>query len=216
METKLFNNTLDIPPHRVLSHFPNVAYNVIGIAASYGGLHAIRTIVGVLPADFPAAIVIVQHTSANFPSYLTSILSHSTSLQVESAQTGLLLRPGTIYTSIPNRHVLINPDGTLLLSDSPKLNYVRPAADMLFRSLATSCKTRAISVVLTGRNHDGALGTIAIKKHGGITISQDEATSECFRMPQAAIATEKVDWVLPLNAIAPKLVNLVMNEVVQI
>lgn len=121
-EKQLSYNTLAIPDRQVLSHFPNVAYKVIGIAASLGGLHAIRKIVGALPADFPAAIVFVQHTSSNFPSYLTSILSRSTSLRVESAQTGLLLRPGTIYTSVPNRHVLINPDGTLLLSDSPKLN----------------------------------------------------------------------------------------------
>ncbi|MCU0536567.1 MAG: chemotaxis protein CheB [Hydrococcus sp. Prado102] len=216
METTLFNRTLDIPPHQVLSHFPNVAYNVIGIAASRGGLHALRAIVSALPIDFPAALVIVQHTSAAFPSYLTDILNRSTLLRVESAQTGLLLRPGTIYTSVPNRHVLISSDGTLLLSDSPKLNYVRPAADMLFRSLATNYKTRAISVVLTGNNHDGALGTIAIKNHGGITIAQDEATSEFFRMPQAAIATGKVDWVLPLDAIAPKLVNLVMSEIARL
>ncbi|NJK48290.1 chemotaxis protein CheB [Candidatus Gracilibacteria bacterium] len=216
METKVFNKTLENPPHRVLSHFPNVAYNVIGIAASQGGLRAIQTIVSTLPADFPAAIVVVQHTSANFPSYLTDILSRSTSLQVESARTGLLLRPGIIYTLVPDRHILINPDGTLLLSDSPKLNFVRPAADLLFRSLATIYKTRAISVVLTGRNSDGALGTISIKKHGGIAIAQDETTSEFFTMPKAAIATGKVDWVLPLYAIAPKLVNLVTNEVARL
>jgi two-component system, chemotaxis family, protein-glutamate methylesterase/glutaminase len=123
-----------------------------------------------------------------------------------------LLRPRTIYTSVPNRHVLINPNGTLLLSDSPKLNYVRPAADMLFRSLATSCQTRAIAVVLTGRNHDGALGIMTIKKHGGLTIAQDEKTSKYFTMPKAAIATGKVDWVLPLDAIAPTVVNLIRNE----
>ncbi|PSF37432.1 chemotaxis protein CheB [Aphanothece hegewaldii CCALA 016] len=205
----LTKQALSQPRHWVFSHFPDVPYNVIGLAASFGGLKAISTIVSALPSDFPAAIVIVQHLPANLPSYLTEILSDRTSLQVKPAEDGELLRRGTVYTPVPNKHVLIKPDGTLSLSDSAKVSFSRPAADKLFWSLANSYKSRAIAVVLTGRMTDGALGVLAIKRQGGIILAQDENTAECFSMPKAAIDTQKVDQVLPLDAIAPALIHLV-------
>lgn len=198
--------------HRVLSHFPNVAYNVVAIAASKGGLKAISQIVSALPPDFPAAITVVQHLCPDYRSYLAEILSSRTALQVKQAEEGDLLRPGTIYTPVPNKHLLVNPNGTLSLSDAPKVNFVRPAADKLFTSAAESFKSRAIAVVLTGKDSDGVLGVLAVKKHGGTLIVQDEATSECFSMPKSAIDTGKVDFVLPVDAIADQLVSLVMTE----
>ncbi|MBV8887420.1 MAG: chemotaxis protein CheB [Chroococcidiopsidaceae cyanobacterium CP_BM_RX_35] len=197
---------------QILSHFPNIAYNVVGIAASQGGIPAISALVSALPSNFPAAIVVIQHISPNYLSHLSTILSYRTALQVKQAETGDLLRPGTIYTPVPNRHVLVKRDGTLTLSDAPKVNFTRPAADKLFWSLASSYQMRAITVVLTGSNGDGAMGVVAVKGRGGLVIAQNEATSECFNMPKAAIETGKVDWVLPLEAIAPTLVNLVMSE----
>ncbi|GFE69652.1 chemotaxis protein CheB [Chroococcus sp. FPU101] len=205
----LKKQALSQPRHRIFSHFPDVPYNVIGIAASFGGLKVISTILSALPSDFPAAIVIVQHLPANLPSHLTEILRDRTALRVKPAEDGELIRRGKVYTPTPNKHVLINLDGTLSLSDSAKVSFARPAADKLFWSLANSYKSRAIAVVLTGRMSDGALGVLAIKRHGGVVIAQDENTSECFSMPKAAIDTKKVDQVLPLNAIAPALMNLV-------
>ena len=198
--------------HRILSHFPNIAYNVVAIAASAGGIKALSEILSVLPADFPAAITVVQHMRPRYPSYLPQILSRCSHLRVKHAQAGELLRPGTVYIAVPDKHLLVNPEGTLSLSDAPKVNFVRPAGDKLFASVAASYKSRAIALVLTGKQSDGLLGVLAIKKHGGIAIAQDEATSECFEMPNAAISTGKVDLVLPLNAIASTLVNLVMTE----
>lgn len=197
---------------KIFSHFPNIAYNVIGIAVSEGGGSALCNLVTTLPPDFPAAIVIVRHLSPAHPSYLPQILSRFTALRVKMAEADEFLRPGTIYTAAPAKHLLVKSDGTLAFSNAPRVNFSRPAADLLFRSLATSYKTRAIAVVLTGRNEDGALGVVAIKRHGGIVIAQDQATSECFNMPKAAIETGKVDWVLPLEKIGPILVNLVMTE----
>lgn len=205
----LKQQVLDQPRHRVLSHFPDVPYNVIGIAASFGGLKAIKTILSALPYDFQAAIVVVQHLPLNPPSNLAEIFSNCTSLRVKQAEDGELLRRGTVYTPISNKHLLINPNGTLSLSDSAKVGLVRPAADKLFWSLANSYRSRAIAVVLTGRMSDGALGVLAIKRYGGLVLAQDEKTAQCFSMPKAAIDTQKVDWVLPINAIAPTLVNLV-------
>lgn len=132
---------------------------------------------------------------------MAEILSRSTALRVKQAEQGDLLRSGTIYTPVPNKHLLVNPNGTLSLSDTPKMNFVRPAGDKMFASAAESFKSRAIAVVVTGKDSDGVLGVLAVKKHGGTVIVQDEATSECFSMPQSAINTGKVDFVLPLNAI---------------
>ncbi len=208
------NALIQIPQHRIFSQFPNIAFNVVALAASVGGLQAIRTILSALPADFPAAILVVQHLNPNYPSQLPEILSQRTALRVKPAATGDVLRPGTVYVAVPAQHLLVGPNGTLLLSDAPKMNFVRPAADKLFMSVATTYKSRAIAVVLTGSGSDGALGVLSIKKHGGMAISQDKSTSEFFNMPGAAIATGKVDLVLPLDAIASTLVHLVTSEAV--
>ncbi len=208
------NALIQLPQHRICSHFPNIAFNVVALAASMGGLNAISTVLSALPADFPAAILVVQHLSANYPSQLPEILSPRTALRVKRAATRDVLRPGTVYVAVPAHHLLVEPNGTLLLSDAPKMNFVRPAADKLFMSVATTYKSRAIAVVLTGSGCDGALGVLSIKKHGGMAIAQDESTSEFFNMPGAAIATGKVDLVLPLDAIASTLVHLVSSDVV--
>lgn len=198
--------------HTVVSHFPNVAYNVVAIAASRGGLKAISQILSTLPAEFPAPITLVQHLSPQHRSHMAEILSRRTALQVKEAEEGELLRPGTVYIAVPNKHLVVNPDATLSLSDAPKINFVRPAGDKLFTSVASSFKSRAIGVVLTGKDGDGVLGVLAIKKYGGTVIVQDEASSECFSMPKSAIDTGKVDFVLPLDAIAHRLLTLVTTQ----
>lgn len=208
------NFPLEIGQHRIFSHFPNIAYNVVALAASAGGLKALKTILSALPADFPAAILVVQHLRPNYHSYLAEILAKQTQLQVKPAVDGDILRPSTVYVAVPDRHLLVQPDGTLLLCDAPKMNFVRPAADKLLMSMAKTYKSRAIAVILTGSNSDGALGVLSMKKHGGIAIAQDEPTSEFFHMPKAAIATGKVDLVLPVDAIASTLVDLVSSEAV--
>ncbi len=196
----------------VLSHLPNATFKVVAIAASLGGLKAISEILSALPSDFPAAITVVQHLSSQYRSYMAEILNRRTPLRVKQAEEGDRLYPGKVYIAPSNKHLLVNPDATLSLSDAAKVNFLRPAADNLFTSVATSFKARAIAIVLTGRNGDGSLGVLAIKKHGGTVIAQDEATCECFSMPKTAIHTGKVDFILPLNAIASTLIRLVMTE----
>jgi two-component system chemotaxis response regulator CheB len=111
----------------------------------------------------------------------------------------------------PNRHLLVNPNGTLSLSQSELVHFVRPSADLLFESVAASYKDRAIAVVLTGTGSDGAMGVRAIKKMSGTVIAQDERTSEFFGMPGAAIQSGNVDVILPLDEIAAALVTLVVR-----
>jgi two-component system, chemotaxis family, protein-glutamate methylesterase/glutaminase len=194
-----------------LIHFPNAAFDVIALAASAGGLAALSQVLSALPPDFPAAIVVVQHLDPRHRSLMADILSRRTALKVKQAEEGDVLNPATVYIASPNRHLLVNPDGTLSLSQSELVHFVRPSADLLFESVAASYKDRAIAVVLTGTGSDGAMGVQGIKKMSGTVIVQDEKTSEFFGMPAAAIHTGDVDFILPLDEIASALVTLVMK-----
>jgi len=201
-----------IPGLSAQLHLPEPDFPVVALAASAGGLKALSQVLAPLPADFPAAVVVVQHLSPHYRSLLAEILSKRTALSVKQAQEADQLRPGTVYFAPPNKHLIVNANGSLSLSDAAKVRFVRPAADRLFESLATSCRSRAIAVVLTGGDSDGATGVEAIKAMGGRVIAQDEATSHTFSMPRAAIRTGVVDWVLPLEAIATTLVNLTSRQ----
>lgn len=198
--------------HRILSHFPNIAYNIVAIGASAGGQKPIIQILSALAADFPAAIIVVQHMNPLYPSRLAHILSRYTALRVEQAELGEIIRPGTVYTYVPDRHLVVGANGKLSLLESPKMNFVRPSVDKLFMSVGLNYGMRATAVILSGFGRDGALGVMAIKKYGGTTIAQDETTSEYFDMPSAAIDTGKVDFVLTPEAIAKSLSSLVMKE----
>jgi len=192
-------------------HFPHAVFDVVALAASAGGLTALSQVLAGLPADFPATIVIVQHLDPRHRSLMADILSRRTALRVKQAEEGDRLASATVYIAPPNRHLLVNPDGSLSLSQSELVHFVRPSADLLFESVAASYRDRSIAVVLTGTGSDGVMGVQAIKKMGGTVIVQDKKTSEFFGMPGAAIQTGSVDFVLPLDEVASALVTLVMN-----
>jgi two-component system, chemotaxis family, protein-glutamate methylesterase/glutaminase len=185
------------------------AFDVVAIAASAGGMKALQSVLSGLGEEFPAAILVVQHLDPRHKSLLAEILSRRCSLTVVEASAGDRLVAGRVYIAPPNRHLLVNSDGTLTLSESELVHFVRPSADLLFESVAGSIKERVIAVVLTGTGTDGSMGVNAVKKMGGTVIAQDEATSEFFGMPGAAIATGDVDFVLPLQDIASALVTVV-------
>ena len=189
--------------------FSNGAFDIVALAASAGGLRALSQVLAALPADFPAAIVVVQHLDPRHRSLMADILSRRTALQVQQAEEGSRLKPGVAYTAPPNRHLLVNPDSTLSLSQSELVHFVRPSADLLFESVAASYKDRSIAVVLSGTGSDGSMGVKAIKKMGGTVIVQDEKTAEFFGMPGAAVQTGSVDFILPLDEIPSALVTLV-------
>lgn len=192
--------------------FANAAFDVIVIAASAGGLHALEGILTHLPKDFPAAIAIVQHLSPESPAVLAGILNRHTRLLVKQAMADDRLQAGTVYVAPPDRHLLINSSGIITLAQTKRVNFARPSADVLFTSVAHSFRQRAIAVILTGRGRDGATGIQQIKQLGGTTIAQDQTTAEFFDMPRAAIQTLSVDFVLPLTEIAPMLVKLVWKD----
>jgi two-component system chemotaxis response regulator CheB len=145
---------------------------------------------------------------------MADILCRRTPLPVKQAEEGDRLLPGTVYIAPPDRHLLVNGDGTLSLSYTELVHFVRPSADLLFESTAASYRDRAIVVVLTGTGSDGNMGVRAIKKMGGTVIAQDQKTSEFFGMPGAAIHTGSVDFILPLDDIAPALLSLVCKGMI--
>jgi two-component system chemotaxis response regulator CheB len=186
------------------------AYDVVAVASSAGGVVALGRVLPQLPADFSAAVLVVQHLDPRHRSVMAEILSRRTALRVVEAVHGQPVEPGTVYVAPPNRHLLVGPGGRVSLSDSELVHFVRPSADLLFESVAGGYRERAIAVVLTGCGQDGAMGVRAIKKMGGTVIVQDEQSSQFQGMPQAAIRTGDADFVLPLGEIAGALVTLVM------
>lgn len=202
--------TADRPQRQIRS---SPAFEVVALAASAGGVFALTEIFQRLPADFPAIVVVVQHLDPRHRSLMPQIFGRRSNLPVYSALEGMEVEPGHVYLAPPDRHMLINRDGTVSLTQTELVNFVRPSADLLFESVAAAYGERAIAVVLTGAGKDGSMGVTAIKKRGGSVIVQDEATSEFFGMPSAAIRTGTVDFVLSLEEIPPALVTLVGGEV---
>ncbi len=193
-------------------HFPGTTFDVVGLVASAGGLRALSEVLAALPAEFPAAMVIVQHLDPHRRSMMAEILARRTALKVREAAEGNRLEPGTVDIAPPDRHLLVNPDGTLSLSQSELVHFVRPSADLLFESLAGSYRERALAVVLTGAGSDGAMGVEAVHKMSGTVIVQDPQEAEFNGMPQAALNTGKADFVLILKDIPPALLKLVSSR----
>jgi two-component system chemotaxis response regulator CheB len=185
------------------------AERIIAIATSAGGLRALERILWFLPGDLPAAILVVQHLAPDHPSKLAELLNRHGHLHVEQAQGGERPRNTEVYVAPPNHHLILDVGGELALSSADKVHFSRPAADVLFLSVAAVCGARAIGVVLTGGAMDGATGIKAIKAAGGVTVAQDVATSEHAGMPEAAVRTGDVDYVLPIGEMAAFLTRLV-------
>jgi two-component system chemotaxis response regulator CheB len=187
-------------------------FDIVACAASAGGLGALSQVLSQLPGDFPASVVIVQHLDPRHRSLMADILSRRTRLHVEQAADGAAVEVGHVYIAPPNHHLLVNPGGILALSESELVHFVRPSADLLFESVAAVFRDRAIAVVLSGTGRDGAMGVTAIKKMGGTVIAQEAKSAEFPGMPAEAIRTGDVDFILPLDEIAPALVTLVMKD----
>ena len=196
-------------PHR---GGPHPAFDIVAFAASAGGVFALAEILGKLPASFDAVIVCVQHLDPRHRSLMPQVMGRRSSLPVFEAADGMEVEPRHVYLAPPDRHMLVNGDGTISLTQTELVNFVRPSADLLFESVAAAYGERAIAVVLTGAGKDGSMGVTAIKKRGGTVIVQDEATSEFFGMPSAAIRTGTVDFVLSLDEIPGALVTLLAGE----
>ncbi|MGY0486924.1 chemotaxis protein CheB [Streptomyces sp. WG-D5] len=185
------------------------SFSVVAVAASAGGIHAIAAVLDGLGPDLPVPVLVVQHLDPRHRTVLAEILDRRTDLAVKLAEEGEPARAGTVYIAPPDRHLLVRPDGTLSLSRSELVHFLRPSADLLFESVAGAYGSRAIAVVLSGTGNDGAMGVDAVKSRGGTVIAQDPRTAEFRGMPEAAEGTGTVDFVLPLTEIPAVIRGLV-------
>jgi two-component system chemotaxis response regulator CheB len=187
-------------------------YGVVAVAASAGGITALGRLLGGLAKDFPIPVLIVQHLDPRHQTIIAEVLGRRTALPVRLAAEGDLPEPGNIYIAPPNRHLLVSAERTLTLSSSELVHFVRPSADLLFESVAASYGPEAIACVLTGTGSDGAMGASAVRQRGGTVIAQDPELAEFKGMPGAVVAAGVVDFVLPLDEIAPVIRQLVEDS----
>jgi two-component system chemotaxis response regulator CheB len=184
------------------------AVALVAIGASWGGLHAIETVLSALPEDFGAPIVIAQHRQIDSDGMLVRLLDARCSLTVCDAEDKQGLEPGTVLVAPPDYHLLVEADTVALSVDAP-LNFSRPSIDILFSSAADAYGARMAGVILTGANADGALGLAQIAGRGGTAIVQDPQTAERREMPEAALWAVPEARVLQLDEIGPALAQLV-------
>lgn len=181
---------------------------LVAMGASWGGLDVLRQILGALPGDFGAAVVVAQHRSPeSHPDAFRNLLGAATRLEVREADDKDELRAGTVYLAAPDYHLLVE-DRTLALSTEEPVLYARPSIDVLFGSAAEAYRERCVGVVLTGANADGALGLARIVELGGGAIVQDPATAERDEMPRAALAAVPGAHVAAPDELGPLLVEL--------
>ena len=185
--------------------------NLIVVAASAGGISPLIQVISQLPKGLEAAVIVVQHLSAKRETVLPEMLNRQSNLQVSLAEDGMAIEVGNVYVAEPGKHLLVEGE-VLSVVFSERVLYVRPSADLLFVSAAGSFGRRVIGVVLSGTGKDGALGCVAIKAKGGVTMAQDEATAGYYGMPGNAIDADAIDYVLSPGGIADKIVRLVKSD----
>lgn len=186
--------------------------DIVVIGASAGGVYVLKDLVKALPAEFPAAIFIVLHVSANEPSYVPDILNFVGKLSASHALDGEPIQPGHIYLAPPDHHMLLEAN-QLLVKRGPKENRFRPSIDALFRSAAYSFGPRVIGVVLTGMLDDGTSGMWSIKRLGGVSVVQQPQEAPYASMPESVLQHVAVDYTVPVSQMASLLARLVEEDV---
>lgn len=181
--------------------------SVIVLGASAGGGESLREVVDGLPADLPAAVLVVLHVPSAMPSTLPKILSECGKLPAKHPQDGEELQAARIYIAPPDHHLLVE-DGRVAVKKGPKENRFRPSIDALFRSAAYSCGARVVGVVLSGALDDGTSGLWTIKRLGGVAVVQEPNDARFESMPSSALKQVEIDYALPAKEIGALLTRL--------
>ncbi|GJD95501.1 chemotaxis-specific protein-glutamate methyltransferase CheB [Methylobacterium iners] len=201
-----------LPPRTGLPTVGGAAPKFLAVAASTGGPPALARVIGGLPADFPLPILVVQHMGAAFMEGFASWLNGVVTLPVALARAGELAEAGRVYVAPGDRHLELGAGGILRVSDAPPVGGQRPAATVLFSSLARQAGGGGVGVLLTGMGEDGAAGLLEMRRAGAVTIAEDESTAVVFGMPAAAIRLSAAGSVLPLDRIAAQLERIAAPE----
>ncbi|SHJ80224.1 two-component system, chemotaxis family, response regulator CheB [Roseomonas rosea] len=185
---------------------------LVGIAASTGGPPALARVLGALPQDFTAPVLLVQHMGAPFMEGFAAWLDGLVAPPVRIARDREVPRPGHVYVAPGDRHLGITAGGLLQVSEAPPVGGQRPAADVLFQSMARHLGPRGLGILLTGMGEDGARGLTALHAAGGFTLAEDETTAVVYGMPAAAARMGGVSALLPLDLIGPRLLKAVGTD----
>ena len=186
---------------------PGVGYDLVVVGTSWGGLAALKTLVGALPASFRMAVTLVQHRHKDSDHVLRALLQERSHLIVCEVEDKMPLEEGHIYVAPPDYHTLIEP-GHFALSTEAPVRFSRPSIDVTFNSAADAYGHRVVGIVMTGANTDGALGLRRISDLGGLAIIQDPKTAESPTMPEAAQKAVPRARVMPLPRIGEYLATL--------
>jgi two-component system, chemotaxis family, protein-glutamate methylesterase/glutaminase len=188
---------------------PRHGVRLIAIGASTGGPQALARVLGQLPADLDAAVVVVQHMADGFIEGLASWLDGVCAVSVEVAVSGRRLLPGTVSVAPSGVNLVVHESLRVTTHEPSASQFHVPGIDETLSSVATSLGARAIGVLLTGMGRDGAVGLKRMRDRGALTIAQDEATSAVYGMPAAAVALGAAELELPIEAIGPALRQVV-------
>jgi len=187
--------------------------DLVVIGASAGGVEALQQLLRGLPADLPAAVLVVLHMPMTARSALPSILARACPLPVSQAVDGAPLQRGTVTVAVPDRHLMVTADERIVLSRGPRENSHRPAVDVLFRSAARAAGGRVVAVVLSGALDDGTAGMIAVRTRGGLGIAQDPEDAMYPSMPQHAAEVGGAEHVVPVDKMGVLLGELLAEDV---
>lgn len=180
---------------------------LVAIGASAGGPASLAQLLKQLPADFSPAVVLVQHVDETFAAGMAEWLGSESHLPVRLAREGEPPQPGQVLLAGTNNHMRLLRNGELAYTEEPSSHVYRPSIDVFFDSLVEHWQGDAVGVLLTGMGRDGAQGLKNMRERGYLTIAQDQATSAVYGMPKAAAALDAAMEILPLQRIAPRLVE---------
>jgi two-component system chemotaxis response regulator CheB len=188
-------------------------YQVVAVGASTGGPGAIVALLRALPPQFSVPLLFVLHISEPFGASFADWLDGQTSRRVAYAHEGepVALAAGRVVMAPPERHLVVR-DGRIRLTDDAERHSCRPSVDVLFESVAQEFGTTAIACLLTGMGRDGATGLLEVRRAGGLTIAQDEATSVVYGMPREAVLLGAAAHILPLDDIGPAIASLAVSR----
>ncbi len=187
----------------------STASRVVVIGASTGGPGALQVVIPSLPGSLAAGVLVVQHMPPGFTRSLAERLDSVSALRVKEAQRGDPIREGSVLVAPGGHHLVVTPDRTVTLEDSPPVHGVRPAVDVTLKSAVRVYGGQILGVILTGMGFDGAQGVAQVRRAGGKSIAQDEATCVVYGMPRAVVEMGNADRVLPLDEIGQQITRMV-------
>lgn len=187
----------------------SVRGKLVALGASAGGPAALAAVLSTLPREFAAAILVVQHLDAHFVEGFSGWLQSQCRIPVRLAEQGDRPESGVAFIAGRDQHLLLGESGRLGYSRIPEEASYRPSVDQLLSSVSRHWTGEAAGVLLTGMGRDGAIGLLEMRRRGWLTVAQNEATSAVYGMPKAAVEIQAASEILPLEKIAPRLLEWV-------